>query len=111
MKLECKYVSASEAGGEIFQILMEAERDQEDGPYLLLQRAFLEEDEGDDSACYVETNDRRLTGHFPEIEFELTRHRLNVKLPSPVDETIEAKFRATDEEFRRIAHILKVIVQ
>jgi hypothetical protein len=111
MKLECKYVSASEAGGEIFQILMKARRDQEDGPYLLLQRAFLEEDEGDVAPCYVETNDRRLTGHFQEIEVELSRNRLNVKLPSPVDETIEANFRATDEEFQRIAQILKVIVQ
>lgn len=90
---------------------MEAEQDQEDGPYLLLQRAFLEEDEGEDAACYVETNDSRLIGHFPEIKVELTRHRLIVKLPSPVDEVIEAKFRASDEEFKRIGQILKVILQ
>ena len=49
MKIDCQYVSASEAGGEIFQILMEAERDQDEGPHLLLQRAFLEKDEGDDA--------------------------------------------------------------
>ena len=111
MKLECKYVSSSEAGGEIFQILMEAELDQEDGPYLLLQRAFLEEDEGDVTPCYVETNDRRLSGHYPEIEVELMRHRLIVKLPSPVDEAIEATFRASDGEFKRIGQILKVIAK
>ena len=111
MKLDCQYVSASEAGGEIFQILMEAERDQEDGPYLLLQRAFFEEDEGDDAPCYVETNDERLIGHYPEIEVELTRRRLTVKLPPPVDETIEAHFEASDEEFKGISDMLKVIVQ
>ncbi|MFO7803065.1 MAG: hypothetical protein R6V55_12295 [Desulfovermiculus sp.] len=56
MKLNCQYVSASEAGDEIFQILMEEERDRDEGPYLLLQRAFLEEYEGNDP-FYVETND------------------------------------------------------
>lgn len=29
MKFDCQYVSASESGGEIFQIMLEAERDQE----------------------------------------------------------------------------------
>ncbi len=90
---------------------MAAERGQEDGPYLLLQRAFFEEDEGNDARCYVETNDERLIGHYKEIEVRLTRHRLTVKLPPPVNATIEAKFRATDEEFQRISDMLKVIVQ
>ena len=111
MKLDCQYVSAGEAGGEIFQILMEAKRDQEDGPYLLLQRAFFEEAEGHDAPCYLETNDERLIGHYPEIEVKLTRHRLTVKLPPPVDETIEANFAASDEEFRRIRDMLNVLMQ
>ena len=109
MKLNCQHVSASEAGGEIFQVLFEAERDQEDGPYLLLQRAFLEEDEGDDAPCYVETNDQRLSGHYPELGVELTRNQLTVRRPPPTDETIEATFQATDEEFQQIRRMLTVI--
>ena len=57
---KCRHVSAGEAGGEIFQVLFEAERDQEDGPYLLLSRAFLEEDEGEPNLIGVETHGARL---------------------------------------------------
>ncbi len=112
MKLNCKHVSTSEAGGEIFQVLFEAERDQEDGPYLLLQRAFLEEDEeDDDNPCYVETNDERLIGHYADIDVKLTRGRLTVNLPPPVAETIEADFNATDEKFERIRRMLGIILR
>jgi len=111
MRLDCQYVSTSEAGGEIFQVLFEAERDQEDGPYLLLQRAFLEEDEGKDAPCYVETNDKRLIGHYPDLEVELTRNRLTVNLPLPSAETIEADFKATDEEYEQIRRMLKIILR
>jgi hypothetical protein len=45
MKLKCQRASASEAGGEMFQVLFEANPEQEDGPYVLIQRAWLEEDE------------------------------------------------------------------
>jgi hypothetical protein len=111
MKLDCQYVSAGEAGGEIFQVLFEAERDQKDGPYLLLQRASFGEDEGDDDPCYVETNDERLIGHYPDLDVTLTRNRLTVNLPLPVAETIEADFKATDEEFEQIRRTLGVILQ
>lgn len=47
MKQKCQHVSASEAGDELFQVLFEAKQDQEDGPYVLIQRTFLEEDEGE----------------------------------------------------------------
>lgn len=111
MKLNCQYVSASEAGGEIFQVLFEAERDQEDAPYLLLQRAFLEEDEGDDAPCYVEANDEKLIGHYPKLGVELTRNQLTIKLPPPTGETIEVIFQATDQEFQEVKRMLKIIVQ
>jgi len=112
MRLDCKYISVSEAEDEIFQILLKANGDEEDGPYLLLQRAFLEEDEGENAPCYVETHDDRSIGHYPEVELELTRDQLTVRLPPPVGQTIEANFRLTDEEeFKQISEILKVIVQ
>jgi len=79
--------------------------------YLLLQRAFFEEDEGDDDPCYVETNDERLIGHYPDLDVTLTRNRLTVNLPLPVAETIEADFKATDEEFEQIRRMLGTILQ
>jgi hypothetical protein len=36
MKLKCEHTSASEAGDEIFQVMFEAKRDREDGPYILI---------------------------------------------------------------------------
>ena len=59
MQLKCGSVSASEAGGEMFQALFEANPEQEDGPYVLIQRTWLEEDEGASSPFYVETHDER----------------------------------------------------
>ena len=111
MKLKCQYVSATEAGDEIFQVLFKAERDQEDGPYLLLQRAFFEEDDGDDEACYIETNEEHLIGHYPKIDAALTRNRLIINLPPPVNEMIEVNFQATDSEFQGIRRMLAIILQ
>ena len=62
----CQSVSTSEAGDEIFQVLFEAEFNQEDGSYLLLQRAFLEEDDGDNVSCYVETR-RKFDRTLPDF--------------------------------------------
>ncbi|MEN8233160.1 MAG: hypothetical protein ABFR35_10855 [Thermodesulfobacteriota bacterium] len=111
MKLKCQYVSATEAGDEIFQVSFEAVRDQEDGPYLLLQRAFLEEDDGDDAACYIETNEEHLIGHYAKIGAALTRNRLTINLPPPANETIEVNFQATDPEFQKIRRMLAIILQ
>ena len=46
MILKCRKASASEAGDEMFQVLFEANPEQEDGPYVLIQRAWLEENDG-----------------------------------------------------------------
>ncbi len=111
VKLKCRHVSATEADDEIFQVEFEAVRGQEDGPYLLLQRTFLEEDEEDDDQCYVETNEEHLIGHYPKLDVELTRNRLLLYLPPPADETIEVSFQATDQEFQEVRRILAIILR
>jgi len=111
MKLECQHVSASEAGDEIFQVLFDAKRGQEDGPYLLISRAYLDEDEGDADPIYVETQDKRLIGHYPTVGAELTRDRFTLTLPTPTNETIEVHFKAPDREFRKIVRTLGIILQ
>ena len=111
MKLNCQCISATEAGDEIFQILCRESADQDDGPYVLLQRAFFEEDEGDDSPCYVETHDETLIGHYPDLSVELNRGLLILKLPPPKSETIEITFHATVQEFQDVERMLKIIVQ
>ena len=111
MEMKYQHVSASEAGDEIFQVLFEAKREQEDGPYLLISRAFLDEDEGEPSPIYVETRDERLIGHYPTVGAELTRDHLTLTLPAPANETIEVCFKAPDREFRKIVRTLGIILQ
>jgi hypothetical protein len=113
VKLKCEQASASEAGDEIFQVMFEAKRDQEDGPYVLIQRAFFEEEEDDGmpSFCYLETHDERLIGHYPTLDMELMRNRFILRLPPPVSETIEVDFEASDNEFQEIRRMLSIILQ
>ena len=111
MELKCQHVSADEAGDEIFQVVFDAKREQEDGPYLLISRAFLEEDEGEADPVYVETHDERLIGHYPSVGADLTRDRFTLKLPAPANETIDVHFKATDREFRKIVRTLGIILQ
>ena len=111
MKLNCQSVSTSEAGDEIFQVLFEVELNQDDGPYLLLQRAFLGEDDGDDASCYVENNEEKLIGHYPNFHAEFSRNRLTLDLPSPTNETIEVNFQITDQKFQEVKHMLTIILQ
>ena len=47
----------------------------------------------------------------PDQDVTLTRNRLTVNLPLPVAETIEADFKATDEEFEQIRRTLGIILQ
>ena len=112
MKLNCKSVSISGSGGEIFQILFKSEPDQDDGPYLLLQRAFLEEEDDDDNAsCYIETHGYELNGHYTDLSVKLERNQLIVKFPPPESETILVTFQASDEQYNKIKRMLKIIMQ
>jgi hypothetical protein len=111
MRFECQHVSTGSAGDEIFQILFEKEQDQYEEPYLLIQRAWLEEDEGEFSPIYVETHDLDLTGHYPTVDAVLTRDRLTLRLPSPADRMIEVEFETSDANFQEVSRMLRIILQ
>jgi hypothetical protein len=109
MKLKCGKASAGEAGGEIFQVLFEAYPEQEHGPYVLVQRAWLEEDEGVASDFYVETHDESFIGHYATLEAELSRNRLILRLPAPIDEPIQIDFTTSEREYQEIQRVLGII--
>lgn len=111
MRLKCQHVAATEAGDEIFQVIFEEKRDQEDRPYLLVSRGFLEEDEGEPDPIYVETQEERLIGHYPTVGAALSRDRFTLTLPEPANETIEVHFKVPDGKFRRIVRTLGIILQ
>ena len=111
MEMRCPHVSADEAGDEMFQVLFGEKRELLDGAYLLISRAFFEEDEGLPSPIYVETHDEQMVGHYPKVGAELTRDRLTLRLPSPANETIVVDFTTSDKNFQRLVSILGVILQ
>jgi hypothetical protein len=111
MRFECKHVSASSAGDEIFQVLFEQVLEQYDEPYLLIQRAWLEEDEGEFSPIYVETHDLDLIGHYPSVDVVLTRDLLRLRLPSPANDWIEVQFKTSDANFQEVSRMLGIILQ
>ena len=110
MQIQCNHVSTSEAGEEIFQILLEAERDSVDEPYLLIQRAWLEEDEGQNSTTYIECQQTDLCNHYTGINAELSRTQLTVYLPKPTNEVIKVRFRASDDEYAELQRMLAIIL-
>lgn len=110
IKIHCQHVSASGAGEQIFQILFEEVRDGEDGKYVLIQRAFLEEDDDDPNLIYVEMHDQRLIGHYPTLDVELARNRFTLRFPPPKEQTVEIDFVASDGKFREIKRMLDIIL-
>jgi hypothetical protein len=110
MQIQCNHVSTSEAGDEIYQILFEAERDNVNQPYLLIQRAWFEEDEGRSSTTYIECQNTDLCNHYTGINAELIRTQLIVFLPKPADEVIKVTFHANDEEYTELQRMLGIIL-
>ena len=111
MRFECKHVSASSAGDEIFQVLFDKVEDQYEEPYLLIQRAWLPENEGAFSPVYVETHDLDLIGHYTTVDAELTRNLLSLRLPASANGTIEVEFKTSDANFREVSRMLGIILQ
>lgn len=113
MEFTCTQASASEAGDEIFQVLFNNDCDPEDfdSPYLLIQRAWLEEDEGDSDGVYVECTNRDLCGHYSGgVVAELTRDSIYLRLPAPAKEVIKVYFKASDQEYKEIMEMLALIL-
>jgi hypothetical protein len=111
MHLKCQQVSVSEAGDEIFDVMFEGKKTENHTPYVLIQRAFLEEDDGEPSPIYLETHDTNLIGHYPRLNAALTRNRFIITLPPPEGEIIEVDFRVSEKQFRKLRDALGIIMQ
>ena len=93
------------------RVTFRADSNQEDGPYVLIQRGFLEEDEGELAPCYIETLDECLIGHYSVLDAVLTRNRFILRLPPPTNETLEVEVQASDHKFKDIRRVLRIILQ
>ena len=109
MRINCRHVSASEAGEEYFQVFF-AGQDEEEGPYLLIQRGFEYDDKKPPDLCYIETHDERFIGHFEGMKAVLSRNRFVLRLPPPRTETIDVRFTKPVENFGEIKRTLQIIL-
>jgi arylamine N-acetyltransferase len=98
-------VSAAESG-DYYQVNFEA-ADDGDGPYVLVQRQFEDDDGG---RCYLETHDQDYIGHFRVVRATLDRHRFCLELHRKKFSTVEATFKTTEENYMEVSRILRIMI-
>jgi len=103
-KLHAKCVSASESGGEYFQVVFEKEWESGKA-YFLIQRQF--EIPGD-GTCYVETHIPEEHGYFRIRFAELDRNKFHIQLPGKEDWDIT--FETDDDSYEEMKSILGAIL-
>ena len=104
MEIRLDRVYASE-DGDYFQVLFET--NQDDGPYVLIQRQF--EDDGGER-CYIETHQEEYIGHTWIRHAVLTRDRFVADLARAEHAHIRVTFTTTNEDFADLLRVLKIII-
>ena len=105
MQLNCKYVSASEAG-DYFQVLFEKELD-DDKEYFLIQRQFEFPDGG---KCYIETQGEDYIGHYKIRKSTISPKRFYVKIQRWQDSDITINFNTSTKNYNEIKRVLKIMI-
>lgn len=105
-RFHATHVSASEEGDH-FQILFEESSEQEDHPYLLVQRQFETPDGG---RCYIETENCDFAGHFRIRSARLGRSTFRLIWGRISEEAAEVTFEADDSTFAEIGKVLRIMV-
>jgi len=104
LTISAHHASASD-DGDYFQVAFEERRDEEESPYLLIQRQFEDED-GD--VCYLESHDEEFVGHFRIRAVRLGRRRFLIV----VNQTLEADVALDIDEqtLHAIKRILRIMI-
>jgi hypothetical protein len=102
-KFHAKHVSASESGGEYFQVLFEAKKDSNKA-YLLIQRQFEMPDRG---FCYIENHAHSPCGHFI-AKAVLSRNEFHLQVLG--EERWNISFDLDNDGYEDLKGILQVIL-
>ncbi len=105
-KLYAKHVSASEKGGEYFQVMFEEERES-DKAYFLIQRQF---EMPDDGSCYVQTLKEEARGNFKIRQAKLSRNRLQIELPQKSEAEWDITFAIDAAAYEEMKGVLSAIL-
>jgi hypothetical protein len=104
--LHATEVSASEKGGDYFQVMFEPEQNSDEA-YFLIQRQF---EFPDDGSCYVETHIEAARGHFIIRQARLSRDRLRIRLPQEREAEWEITFALEEAAYKEMKEILGAIL-
>ncbi len=107
-EFHCGYVSASEFGGDHFEVRFAKTRENEmDEGYVLVQRQF---EMPDDGRCYVETNHRDDCGRFVIRNARLTRNQFEFELGHRPARKLKVSFQATDSAYADAKRVLQIVI-
>jgi hypothetical protein len=107
MDFYANYVSTSVFGdGDYYQATLEAEQDDPDSPYLLIQRQF---EDPDDDRCYIETHNEKYCGHFLLRRVDFTPQKLSIQLDRPRDNFVCVTLAMAATEFAEASLVVKII--
>jgi len=107
MLFHANYVSISVAGDYYQAMFAEEDTDDDsDRAYLIIQRQF---EDLEDDTCYIETHDRKYSGHFLLRRIEFTPERLSIEFDRPNDNLISVTLRMAASEFEEASQVLKII--
>ena len=111
-KLHANFVSASEAGGEFFQVLFEENQSENEDEYVstdkyfLIQRQFEFPDNGE---CYIETQEPSECEQCQISFSKLNRDKFCIQLPEQPRKW-EITFAIDDDNYEEVKRILKIIL-
>ena len=106
MLFHANYVATSVTGDYYQAMFAEEDTDDPDRAYLIIQRQF---EDPEDDTCYIETHDRKYSGHFLVRRIEFTPERLSIELTRPNDNLISVTFRVAASEFEEASQVIKII--
>jgi hypothetical protein len=107
MQFHAKSVSTSNSGN-YYQVLFEEddELNESDGSYLLIQREFEKDDNGE---CYIETHDGAYSGHFRLLRFDIKQEGITIEIDRSDNSIIQVTLAVTNEGFAESLQVLKII--
>jgi hypothetical protein len=105
VKVQLDHVSATKSG-DYYQVNFEV-ADNGDGPYVLIQRQFEDDDGG---LCYLETHDQDYIGHFKVVRATLDRHRFCLEIRRKKFSNVEVTFKTNEENYLEVARVLRIMI-
>jgi hypothetical protein len=106
VNIELKRAFANESG-DYFQLGFDNEAEDDDGPYVLVQRQFEDPDGG---VCYIETHNEDYIGHAQVARASISRRQLRIELRRRKHPLIEVSFELCDPDYEAVVRIARIMI-